>query len=295
VNKTIKNNSFFLILLAAILGSGVGVLAKIGLREIQPITFTFLRFVAALIILIPFFYSQRQKLSISDFKKLFLVSLFGAGNIFIFIYGIRLTNASASQVIYTLSPLITGILSYFFFGEKLGSRKIWGVIIGFIGTLFVVLLPVLTGRSGINGSIGGNLLILLAVCSHSFYSMLSKEKQKEFSPITMTMYFVITTFLISAILLPFSHPALFQLPSAGAILSVLYAGLLGTGGFYLIYQYAIKHSSAVVASTVLYLEPIFTFIWAAGLLGEKLTVGLIIGTALVFVGVYLASTKNKIK
>jgi len=296
MNNFKQLKSFFLILFVALLGSGVGVLAKVGLKEISPLSFTFWRFLSALAILLPIFYFQKNRLKFNSFKKLFWVLLFAAGNIFIFIFGIQLTTASSSQIIYTFSPLIAGILSFFVLGEKLGARKIIGVILGFLGTLLIVLLPVLTGSSTINGSLLGNLLILLAVTSHSIYTVLSKNIQKEFSPIVITTYSALFTLLISLIFLPLDTSSFFQMPSAGGIFSILYSGIAGTALFYLLYQYAIKNTSPMVASTVLYLQPIFTFIWAIALLGEKITAGLIIGMCFVFSGVFLATvSKSKEK
>jgi len=64
-------------------------------------------------------------------------------------------------------------------------------------------------------------------------------------------------------------------------------GILGTAVWYLLYQYIIKHSSPLTASTILYLQPAATFIWAFLLLGEQVTRGFLIGTALAFLGIYL--------
>ncbi len=287
MNKATK--TILLLVLAAILGGGVGTLAKIGLREFPPIPFTFLRFLMTLIVLLPIFLYQRNKFKFQSFKKLFWILLFGAGNIFMFIYGVRLTTASSSQVVYAFSPLIAGILSYILFKEKLGPKRFWGIIVGFVGTLVVVLYPVVFGNSVINGSIAGNLLVLIAVTSHSAYSVLSKEKLKEFSPLYLTTYSALFTFILSLILLPFNLTGIsWTIPSTGAILSVVYAGALGTAAYFFIYQYAIKQSSGVTATMVLYLQPIFGFFWAATLLGERLTAGLIIGTILAFTGVFLA-------
>ena len=290
--KSSQYSTFLLVLLAAILGSGVAVLAKVGLKEIAPLNFTFWRFLSALAVLLPILYLQKKRLTFAKFKKLFWILLFGAGNILIFIFGIRFTTASAAQVIYTFAPLFAGALSYFILGEKLGVRKSLGVILGFIGTLLIILLPAISGSSTINGNTIGNLLILLAVFSHSLYTVLSKSKQKEFLPIEITTYSVAFTLVLSMILMLIRSDS-FGLPTANAVFPILYSGIVGTALFFLLYQYIIKNSSPLVASMVLYLEPIFTFVWAILLLSEKITAGLIAGMFLVFIGVYLASTAKK--
>lgn len=284
---------FLLIIITSVIGAGVGTLSKIGLRDISPIYFTFWRFFVALIVLLPIFL-KNQRITLADFKALFWVSLFAAGNIFLFVFGIRATTASSSQIIYSFSPLMVGILSYLLFSERLKKRKFYGIVIGFVGTLVVILYPVFAGTSSINGSVSGNLLVLLAVISHSIYSVLSKKLHRKYHPITLTTYSAIFTFLLSIILLPTDHASFgFHIFSPAAIFSIVYAGAFGTAAYYLAYQYIIKHSTAVSASTVLYLQPIFAFIWAAALLGERLTYGLAIGAILSLIGIFLTTGDRK--
>jgi len=290
--KIKQYNSFLLIILIAALGGGVPVFIKSGLQEISPLNFTFWRFASALLLLLPILYLQKHKLSFVSFKKLFWVLLFGAGNILIFIFGIKLTTASVAQVIYTFTPLLAGILSYFILGDRIGAKKIIGVALGFVGTLLIILLPVIAGGSHIGGVLVGNLLIFAAVSSHSVYTVLSKNKQKEFSPIEITVYTAIFTLFLSALLIPTEGSGLIFPPTA-ALFSILYTGIAGTALFYLLYQQVIKIASPLVASTVLYLQSSFTIIWAIFLLDEKITFGLVSGMILVFVGVYIASAQTR--
>lgn len=290
--KIKQYKTFLLILLIAALGGGVPVFIKSGISEIPPLNFIFWRFLAALLVLLPILYIQKRKLLFTSFKKLFSVLLFGAGNIFIFVFGVKLTTASVAQMIYTFAPLLAGILSYFMLGEKIGTKKIIGVVLGFLGTLFIILLPVITGDSHIGGAFVGNLLVLCAVISHSIYTVLSKTKQKEFSPIEITASSAVFITLLSLLLIPASGGRL-ALPPAHSLFPILYTSVAGTAIFFLVYQYIIKISSPLVASTVLYLQSVFTFIWAILLLDEKITMGLIAGMVLVFVGVYIASTQKQ--
>jgi drug/metabolite transporter (DMT)-like permease len=70
---------------------------------------------------------------------------------------------------------------------------------------------------------------------------------------------------------------------------LFYVAVFGTAVYYFLNQYTIKHSSPVIASLTLYLQPVFTFAWAHILLGEKLTFQFICGTILIFLGVTLTS------
>jgi drug/metabolite transporter (DMT)-like permease len=285
---------FFLILITALAGGGIPVFSKIALREINPLSFTLIRFMLAFALLFPLFLAQRGKYQFSDFKRAFFVSILGTINVTLFVIGVRLTTASAGQMLYTFAPLLAGALSYFLLKERLSARKITGILVGFIGALIIILLPVISGKTQINGGIEGNLLIFTAVCSFSLYSVLSKNLQKEYTPITLTTSFIITTILVQLLLLPLSikgAPDIKEI-SLAAIFGCLYVGILGTGVYYLVYQKAIESATPVVASMVLYLQPIFTILWAIGLLDEKLSIGFVSGALLAFIGVALVTIKQ---
>jgi drug/metabolite transporter (DMT)-like permease len=288
--------ALFLIVLSALMGSGVPVFAKIALEVISPLLFTLIRFTLAFIVLLPFFLNGREQYKIRDFRKLFFVSVIGALNVTLFVFGIRWTTASTSQMLYTFAPLLAGIISYYLLKERLGARKIIGILIGFLGSLIIILLPMINTHSSLNRGLVGNLIIFGAVCSFALYSVLTKKYQRDFSPLAITMSFVITTIIIQLVLLPFViGQNLIWLNgqiSSMTIIGTLYVGILGTGGFYLIYQYAIKTATPVIASTVQYLQPLFTIVWAVSLLHEKITSGFILGGVLALTGVALVTIKT---
>jgi len=288
-------NSIILIFLTAFLGGGIGTFTKISITEIPPLFFTLFRFVFAALVLLPFIIKNKN-FHFNSFKKIFFVSLLATANVTLFVFGARKTTATISQMLYAAVPLIAGIFSFSLFKEKLSSKKIFGIIIGFVGVLVIILLPVLGQKNMFNGDLIGNLIIFVAVCSFSLYSVLSKKIQNKFTPLEITMVFILTTILVEVLLIPFSLTSnygwLTHL-SFKAIFGVAYVGIIGTGIYYLIYQFAVKHSTPVVASMTFYLQPIFAFLWAAALLGEKLTTGFIFGVILAFIGVMLVTNFGK--
>lgn len=295
-NKISKSyKPVFLIFLAALVGGGVGAFAKISLQEIPPLSFTLLRFILATLILLPFVV-KRKEFHFNNFKKIVAVSLLATANVTLFIFGVGRTTATISQMLYAGVPLIAGIFSFMLLKEKIYPRKLLGILIGFIGVLVIVLLPVLGKGVAFNGDLLGNLIIFVAVCSFALYSVLSKQFQKKYTPLELTMFFVLTTTLIQLLLAPLDlvqHQNWWGEISLKSILGVAYVGILGTGVYYLIYQYAIKNSTPIIASMILYLQPIFAFLWASILLGEKITPEFMLGAVLAFVGVALVTNFGK--
>lgn len=283
------------VLLAAITGGGNPVFAKIALTEIPVFTFNFLRFFISLLLILPLFLREKPKIT-KDIYKLILLSLLPVVNITLFAFGVRLTTATTGQMLYAAVPMVAGVLSYLFLSEKVGFNKIMGILLGFIGTMIIVLLPILGEPSAIKGNLWGNIIIFIAMFSWAVYTVFSKKFHKKYSPIYLNTFFILTATVIEF------FPALSELSSSNmwwqhvslnAIFSVLYVSALGTVATYIFYQYAIKHGTPIIASMSLYVQPIATFSLASIILGERLTIGFVIGSVLVLLGTWKVTKSSK--
>lgn len=291
-----KLTPFLFIVAAALTGGGVSTLSKIASTEIPPTTFTLLRFTLGALTLLPFFLILKEKMGKKDRKSIITISLLAALNPFLFFIGVKYTTAIIGQMIYTALPLITIILSYLFGQEIMTRKKILGVLIGLIGALIIVIHPAIEkGTNFANSSIIGGSIILCAVISFALYSILIKKYQKDHSPLELNIYFMLTAITAQLFLLPIdlaTGPAWWHTISTSGILGLLYVGIIGTGIYYLLIQYALKTSSPLATSTILYLQPLFAIIWAGILLGEKLTSSLILGGILAFIGIGIVLSKQ---
>ena len=288
-----KQKAFFAIFGYALLGGAMAAITKVGLSQIPPFSFAFVRFFLATLIVTPFIWSKRRFL-IRDFKTLGPFSIFATLNIIFFVVGINLTTANTSQILYAVVPIVVGLLTHFVLGEKLSSKKIMGIIVGFIGTFLVLFLPILDKGGKFSGNLTGNILLTIAVVCFSGYIMLSKKAQKTHSPFHIVSIFIILTtiglfpfFLFESI----SQYGWWNGISINSVFSISYVVLAGTISTYLLNQYSIKHGGAVFASMAFYLSPIFGFLVAFFLLGEQLTMGLIVGGVLALLGVYITTKK----
>jgi len=284
-----KQLALFAIIGAIILGGALAPSTKISLQSIPVFSYNLIRFTGATLVLFPFFLKHAPKTSKHFYKVLFL-SLFLTGNVMLAPIGIALTTATISQMIYVFVPIIVAVISYFIGVEVFNMRKITGLIIGFLGAIVIIILPEIEHFSPFSGNIQGNLIIFAAAITMALYTVFSKKYHTHYTPLQLTSFFVFITF---AITLPFAvsdivyHPLWWHHVTSAALIAALYNGILGTTGYYLLYQYAIKHGSPVIASMLLYLQPAATFVWASLLLGEQITAGFLIGTTLAFIGVYL--------
>lgn len=286
----------FLVIFVAILGGGVPTFSKMALEVFPIFTFIFLRFLAAALILVPCYILAKNKIARADFWPVVLISLFGMGNVVFFAFGIKQTSATVSQILYAAVPIIALITSIIILKSSVSKQKLLGVFLGLVGVIFIIVAPKMGGAQASKGSIVGNFLVFIAVISYALYTVFSKKSQEKYSPLVLTTMMVMTTLVIQAVLMSseFSrYDSVVGNMTLRGIFALLYVGIFGTAIYFLIYQMIIKKTSPIVASMTFYLQPLFSFLWAFFLLGERLTVVLVIGSILALFGAYLVTRREE--
>ena len=285
-----------LIVVTALVGGAVPAIGKIALRDIPPFGFTFIRFFFAALALIPFYLQVRNPIR-KNLLKILGVSLFGVGNVIFFAFGVHRTGAGMTQAIYTVTPLLAAVASYFLVRERFTNRKVSGLLVGFVGAALLVILPLVDSRLGSEVTLVGNLMILIAAVSVMLFTVLSKRLQDRYHPIEITFFFSVLALVVS---LPFSILEMRDVGSGWirgltlpSLLGIFYIGAVGTALYYLLTQYIIRNATPVIASMVLYVQPFAGLFWAYIFLGERITWLFAIGVALAILGIWLAMNPGR--
>mgnify|MGYP001576600414 CR=1 FL=1 len=287
--------NFLLLLLLVSLGAGGSISIKIGLTSFTPVLFIFLRFALAIATLLPFLDRNIFITLRKTPRKVYLVSLLAVANVVLFAFGIRLTSVIVSSILYTLTPIIIGLLSHFFLKHRFKRNEIAGVLIGFIGALFIVLVPLFENHAQAQSSFLGNLILISAISCFALYTVLLAPLQKGKSKKEINLAFFSITFvlLLFGVITAWltKQPLIIAGPSTQSILGLLFSGILSTSFFYLLYQRLIEKGGPLYASLSFYLNPIAASIFGAIILHERLTPQLIIGGGITFLGVWLYGRK----
>jgi drug/metabolite transporter (DMT)-like permease len=205
-------------------------------------------------------------------------------------------NASAGFVglFAALIPLGTAIVAHFMLpDEPLHLAKLVGLTVAFSGVGFLLL----TGDSGLPD--GGNPVVAAgfavgAVSSVSYAGVYAKLHVHSFDPMELSfMQFVIGIFLIGAAMLILEGPP--PAISAWGWLLIGYMTLVGSVTPFLLFFWLLGHVSATKASLVGYVVPVVALIAGITLLDEKLQAGIVVGGALIIVGVVLTDRAERRK
>lgn len=287
-----KQKALIFILLVSLFGGAAQPVIKIGLASIPPLSFVFFRFLIAGLIVLPFFFKRDL---LKSFWKLFPLSILGTLNIIFAVLGIQRTAATIGQLLYAGVPILTVLFVFVLFKEKLTNNKVLGILVGFLGVASITLLPIFEKGNKFSGDLLGNILLACGVVSWSLYVVYSKKALEKFSPLTITGVFIWTTCIIA---FPFfivellAHPGWWKSLTFSSLLAIGYSSIFTTVVTFILGQYAIKHGGSVLASLQFYLLPVVAYLSASFLLGEQLTLGIIVSGSLALLGVYII-TKNR--
>lgn len=288
---TNKTKALIAIIVVSILWGTAGVSAKFLLHVLNPFVAAFYRFLIASLCVLPFFlWTKKPKGYLRDLIPL---SLLSAANIAFYYVGMTTTTANAATLVYAGTPLATAFLSKILIKEEVSRKKFLGVLIGLLGIIFIISLPILDKQGELVGDLRGNIFILLGLFSWAIYTVASKQylSHRTYTPILMTSlnFFTVCIATLGIGLITqqqFFPPEAFTLRF---LLLLIYTGVFVTFVTYGLFQWAIQHISATTASLKNYLEPVLGIYLNTLLLKETITGGFIVGTILVITGVVIAT------
>lgn len=205
--------------------------------------------------------------------------------------GIQMANASIAAIfVCLLSPIIITILSTLLFQEHLIKNQMLGIGIAAAGT-FTVIVGGAPSLSGSREFFLGSLILLSTPFLWAAYSLLGKRITEKYDPFLVTAY---VTGLGGLCLIPFSlaEGSLHQIRTMTATgwMPILFLSITCSLLGYYIWLYVLNQIGAAATSSFLFAEPLVTVIFAVTLVGEELTIFILAGGMLTFVGVYLLTT-----
>ncbi|MFA7091865.1 MAG: DMT family transporter [Arcobacteraceae bacterium] len=128
------------VLLATFLVAGSFIASQPLAKVINPFSLTLFRFLFSLLILAPFILMQknlRQKI-VATLPRAMVISFFYSIYFMALFESLKTTTVLNTGTLYTLVPLITAVLAFFVFKEKISLNKFLVYLIGLVGTLWVV-------------------------------------------------------------------------------------------------------------------------------------------------------------
>lgn len=306
--RDIFSSGYVLIVCSAVLMSLISFIIVTINREyaIPPTEIAFLRYVLVSALLIPLLRMRHVSMRLPDMSTHILVMWFGLAMAVIGITwtcSATETGAAVSTVLVNTSPAFAGILGWLILRE----RMTWGLgasiaacMVGCVMVCGVVSLGVWEKLStfgvvmGIVSSLFYAVYALLgrAVASRHINPWVSLGYVFIYSTIFLGLFNVIMNLINPNSLMSFSFSHIMELKTGAWLLMMLLAFVPTLLGFAL-YNMGLGKLPAVVANTIVLLEPALASIWGMLFLGEELTLGQWSGLALIIAGVACIPHKKK--
>jgi len=277
-----RRYGLMLILLALIWGSSF-MFIKIAVRELDPATLILGRLAlaaATLGIVVPMRVGGRTTLHELrvHWRALAVVGLLNTAVPFwLLSWGETRIDSGLASIIQASVPIFNALLAFaFFHDQRVTSRMLVGVAVGFVGVALLV------GAQPHAKVLGALAVVGMATC-YAIGGLLTRQYLSETKPHVVALG---TAAIAAVAVLPFGVAAApSSMPSAKTIASVVVLGILGTAVAYLLFFTIIAGAGAAYASLVTYLVPPVALAYGAIFLDESVGLVALVGLVLIFAGV----------
>ena len=259
--------------------------------------FVFIRlFGAAILFWIISLFLKKEKIDRGDFMKIFIGSLLGMCiNMLSFLKGLQLSTPVNSGIFATLVPIMILVLSYVFLGEKISNKKIYGVLLGFMGALLLVI-SVKENSPNAPNIVLGNILLMVNSSFYAAYVIVVKPLTQKYSTVTIMKWMFLSGFIISfpITISEFNEIDFPSLPF-DAIWRIGFVIIGTTFMTYLLSFYALKTLQASTFGVFAYAQPLIAIFYAVASGNDFIDMIKIVACILTLSGVYLVSKKPSLK
>jgi drug/metabolite transporter (DMT)-like permease len=275
------------VLLSVIWGSSF-ILMKVGMEGLSPYQVASIRILSAGLVLLPYGWKAFHAVPGDRLGLVFLSGLLGTFfPAYLFCIAETRIDSSLAGILNALTPIFTLVIGALFFHNPVGWRKWFGVALGFVG----MVLLILSGRQSVSLSyLGYAAFIPVATLLYGFnVNMVNRYLRdvgsREIATVAFTMLIPLSLGVLAATGYFQMESTVVSLKStgAGALL-----GVLGTATASILFYMLLKRAGPVMSSMVTYGIPFVAIFWGT-FSGETVGAAQVACLLVILLGVYLAN------
>lgn len=289
---TQQNKWIYLVMLTLIWGSSY-ILIKKSLVGLTPLQLGSIRILISTLILLLIGFPSLKAITKKQWKWIAVTGFVGTFfPSFFFAFAQTEIDSAVAAILNSLTPLATLFFGLFFFGFSIQKRQIWGVLVGLVGTLWLIM-----EGSSINPN--QNWFYVGLILTSSVCYALNVNLLKRYLQDVSAMAIALGNFIFISI------PALFILFYSGffnadvlynpavqeSFQYILLLSFFGTVMGKIMFNKFIQIASPVFASSVTYTLPIVAIGWGV-LDGEIMSVWQFVASGLILLGVSMVNKKS---
>ncbi|SDQ23837.1 DMT family transporter [Virgibacillus salinus] len=294
-NSILRNKWFVwaLILLITTIWGYAWVFMKASLDYMGPFTFSAFRFgTGAVTLLLVVWLWKAGKLPRNMWKHLIIVGILQTSIVFLLVmYGMQFVDAGKSSVLLYSMPLWSSIFAVKILGEKISAGKTIGLGIGMLGLVTILGWDIFMVQDP--EVIFGEILIIVAAIAWASSNVYYRTNLQGMNKIQVTAYqmlFGTIGIIIASLFAEWGDPV--QL-TGESIFYILFTGVLASALCFSVWFLLLSTIDMVTATLSTLLVPVFGLFFGWLILGETLTIGIIVGSVLILVGIVVAQLSRK--
>ena len=288
---TAQKKTYLALVLITILWGNSFIAIKHAIQFLTPMELTILRFipvgVAFAALLLPTQRASFWAMVRKEWPILILLGLKGAVgyNIFLMTGEQRIAAGTASLIVPSLNPVLIFILSVIFLKERPTVKKVTGLILASIG-LYIIVRYASGERIDFSYLLYVFVTLLAPLC-FATYTILGKPLVARYPPLQVTGGAMMAA--VIPLLFLIDSDLIAKLPTLPTTvwLSIAFLSFLCTVFAFVIWFWALQKMEATRVGSFTYLVPLFGVSFSQVILGEPITLALIIGGAILLGGVYI--------
>ena len=291
--KEAKTSDLFLLTLLAVIWGSSFFNIKIATYSYEPFTLALIRVIFASLPLIGLCFIRNIKIQAFS-KNWKIYALVGLCNITIpfslIAIGTAKVDSYLAAILMSTTPITGSILAHFFTqDEKITFFKTIGILVGFLGVLFLFSDDLIINETNYLYAI----TILIGSTFYSISGIVILKKLKKSGNMNVTTSTIIWSVIF---LIPLSfilEDPLNSNPTTESTLSLIYLGVVATGIAWWLRFKILARNGLVFQTQVAYLIPIFGVIFGSLILNEQITWNVIASLIIIIFGIYIVKKNNK--
>lgn len=260
---------------------------KVAVRELDPIVVVFARVGIAAAVLLPVAIQRGvlRKLRKHWLTIAALSCVQIAGPFLLISYGEQHIASSLTSLLIAADPLLVVLFALPFDpGERVSGLRLVGLLIGMGGVVTLLGLDV----GGDKQRLLGAILVLLAATGYAASALLIKRPAIAALPsLAVVTVECVTATIVLAPLAVTRLPG--TIPTLEVIVSLFVLGLICTALAYLIFFALVAEVGASRGTVITYVNPVVSVFLGVTLLGEPLTLAILLGFLLIIIGSWLST------
>lgn len=222
--------------------------------------------------------------------QLFVISIVFTVQLSLFYLGLSKSNASRGTLLVNFQPFFTLFLAHFFIpGDRITKRKIMGILLGFAGVAFVFL-----EKKGVASNFEvGDVMILAAAFLWSCNAVYTKRIISAFKPFQIALFpmiFSVPFFFLEGVLWDHHMIAFIDSKIIGAM---VYQSLVTASFGFVVWNSLLQRYGAVALHSFIFIMPITGVLLGGLILGEPITINILIAMLLIVAGILTTHIKQK--